>query len=284
MYLSASKRFFHRVALALFLSLLTNSVSAADSNSGTDHSDVPKPLRFSSLLRMTVESRDGHELGKVRNVLIDATHGRAQFFLLAPDGIIASRNRLRAAPPELLSAATAKRNVIAFHVSERDWEEAPAFKNSEITSLGTPDRVLEIQRHYSRINKNTDRVTAESAQLLSATGPKKISGTTVTRPVLATDLVGSAVVDEQQKKVGEVLDVLLALEENSPVFLIVSVLRSDTREGSTYAVPLRRVQMKPDGDLVVTWDASSLTNAHQFTGAVMTNLNVSSYYRYRGEP
>lgn len=249
-----------------------------------DPTNSPSTVRFSALARMKVESRDGHELGKVRNVVFDLNRGTVRFVLLAPDSILTSRSQLRAAPPQLLSAATAKRDVLAFHVTQNAWDQAPVLTSSDISTLGREDQTQRIHRYYAALEKGAETAASNTSgeERLAATGSTNNPGkAAATRTVLASDLVGSRVVDREREKLGEVLDVVLALQAEAPAFAVITLARDVVGEGTAFAVPLRNLKIESGGNVMINWDGEQSPSAPWFDETTISNTSVSGLFRYR---
>src|SRR5581483_1196931 len=77
-----------------------------------------QPLKLNHFVGMTVENGDGQNLGKVRDFIVDLRTGHLQFALLASGGFAGFGAKLRAVPPEILSAGTTKRNTVAIEATK----------------------------------------------------------------------------------------------------------------------------------------------------------------------
>src|SRR6266478_6279704 len=71
-----------------------------------------------------VENRDGQFLGKIQDFILDPNTGEVRFVLISSGGWLGLGKRLKAAPAELLSTATAKKGVVALAVGRRRWQRA----------------------------------------------------------------------------------------------------------------------------------------------------------------
>jgi len=273
---------FRLIQLSLLLWILSG-VSAVCQ----DQTNLPPALRVKSLLQMSVESFDGHDIGKIRNVLLDAEKGTVRFVLLAPDGILAGRSQIRAVPPQCVSSATAKRGVVSIHVTQQKWNNAPVIRPRDIATLGRAERAEQMYRYFAVEEERPAAVVIRSAgdgERLTPTGRTNANASGIsTRTLLATDLIGNTVFNRDREKVGEVLDLLAAFHEQTPVYVLITTMRGFGDRRQTYAVPLRTLQIDQAGQVTVNWNRDGLLNAPWFTETTTAtaNINPARLFRYR---
>jgi sporulation protein YlmC with PRC-barrel domain len=229
----------------------------------------PDLLRFSHLTGKVVENRDGLKIGTLRDVWVDERRGRIRFVVIAPTGILASRTRLRAIPPEFISTATAKRDVLALNLTPPQWESAPTFKLNEVASLSESASSREIRHYYRELKIEPVRAGAvnESAGGLPLTPtdePERVKRTNSATGSLASELVGASIMNSSREKLGEIIDLLVAFDEPGAVFVLVTTGRLFKEEGRTYAVPLKALNADPNGTYLLDADRSTLSKARWF--------------------
>src|SRR5262245_56188796 len=134
---------FHSVVPKICLMLLATAIGMANTplSAQTNRGDKSiKPLKASKLIGMKVENRDGVEFGKLRDLALDPRTGRIRYAIISSGGFLGVRQKLHAVPPNLLSAATAKRDTLALQLAIDDWKRAPTFRLSELPALTRPER------------------------------------------------------------------------------------------------------------------------------------------------
>ncbi len=251
---SNTRRFLQLAVIGLIFESLCANAEVTNSS----------PLfRVSQLMRMTVENRDGIELGRIREVLLDLDRGAIRAVLLGPEGFFASRKPLRAVPPQLLSPATAKRDIIALNASWKEWSEAPEFKTDQVNSLADPGEMKRIHRHFRQENTFPGRVDSGNSTGELTQTSREVSGTLArkARTALASDLMGNPVFGESRHKIGEVVDVLVPMNDDTAVRLLVVPSRSFAPANHGFALPWRLVQRSQSGRLEAHFTFAELTNA-----------------------
>ncbi|MBC8094757.1 MAG: PRC-barrel domain-containing protein [Akkermansiaceae bacterium] len=232
-------------ATGLFLFLFLNQVAAETPRT------PPAWLKANQLIGMTVENIDGEQIGKLQNIALDLHSGNLRYVILAPKGIIAARTRLRAVPPQLVSAATAKRDVLGFALTQAQWNRAPTFKFSEIDALGSVAHSRQVNEFYRSSVPWLHPATQEShpavAEHLSPTGSSRDAAKPPppsTEIKLANDLIGKSLVNREQEKLGEILNLLVTLDSRTPVLAVFSTGKILSNRDHVYAVPLQDLKLQ----------------------------------------
>jgi sporulation protein YlmC with PRC-barrel domain len=246
--------------------------------------NVSPLFRVSQLMRMTVENRDGLELGQIRDVLVDSNRGTVRAFLIGPEGFLAARKPFRVVPPKLLSAATAKRDVIALNVSWKDWSEAPAFEPNNLDAVGRPASIEKMRKHYRSDPSLPGQVgSANPSADLTQTSRESANRT---RTILASELLGKTVLGRNREKLGEVVDLLGAMDDHTPAHLLIVPSRSFTGAKHGFALRLRSVDLRDDGKLSVSMDFEELSKSplYQSHRWLMGELATTSSFRFPMQP
>jgi sporulation protein YlmC with PRC-barrel domain len=230
-------------------------------------------IKASRLIGLKIEDRDGEEIGKLRDLVLDLQGGRVKYAVVASGGFLGVRSRLRAVPPHLLSAATAKRNTLALNLAGANWDVAPTFRLFEYPSLARTDRSRAIDEFYKQ-------ATAESAAPasvptnapLAQTGRDALSDfpeSDSKQLKLASNLVGAVIRNRAQDRLGEILDLLVVFDEHAPVFVILQGGGRLTRDRERrYAVPLRALTPGASGGWTLDVDRDALPRAVDFDGRI----------------
>jgi len=255
-------------------------------------SPTPPPTQWpkvSHLIGMTVEDRGGQNVGKLHDLAFDPRTSRAQYAIIASGGILSVGRTLRAVPVSLVSAATAKRDTIAVHVSKRQLQNAPVIRSSELLSLGNPDRVREIRHFYDPLSRQVRNIPPTNRPPESGS-PRALAptGREIEAPLkLAGDLLGASVVSRQRERIGEILELLADLngpESNATVWAIVSAGKFFRDHDHEYLVSLRAFQFPPHERIVLDVDRAALEQAPAYSpnrAAVSTGKPEIFRYHHR---
>jgi sporulation protein YlmC with PRC-barrel domain len=248
------------VAVLVFVvaSLQIASTARAQTNAGIHRID---PLRARALLGMDIEDNDGRQMGKLRDLAFNARDGKVLYAIVASGGLLGVRTKLRAIPPGVLSAATAKRNTLAFHATTERWQEAPTFKASDIASLARPERVREIYRHFG---KRPPDMKGHALTPTGDTGKAPVASKSI-ELILASDIVGTSVFDLDHIKVGTVLDLLVSFDEKHSAFVIFSAGELFKDQGHHFAVPLQAMIRTSDENVNLPVTRTIMERAQSFS-------------------
>jgi sporulation protein YlmC with PRC-barrel domain len=262
----------------IFLPLAASLLWAAPIVAQTTH--VSLPLKAQQLMGMKVEDIDGQKIGTIRNLVLDTRTGQLKYAVIGSGGFLGVRATLRLAPAEVMSAATAKRQTLAINATAAQWSHAPVFKWSHLASLAEPTRAREISRYFEPTAARASR-----AGTLSTTGRWAAEETNALEPVLkfVSDLIGMNVVNQNQEKIGEVLDLLVSFGKPRQAFALVSTGRLFHR-GHQFAVPLKALSASDNGRaLKIEVDTAALQQASPFNSQVWDARGTNGsgqVYRY----
>ncbi|HET7626197.1 MAG TPA: PRC-barrel domain-containing protein [Verrucomicrobiae bacterium] len=261
-----------RVTQIFFVLTLGCGIASSPLRAQTNFiSSVYQPLRVNRLIGMNVQNNHGQNLGKLRDFAFNTQTGKIRYVILASGGFVGVGVKLRAVPPQLLSAATAKRDTLALRIPKNEWENAPTLKGSELASLGNPAREKQIDEFYqsqlseSRTKSNSQKTNSSAGSALAATGSPggEISPATNSsaRLRLAGDLIGETIVSRDHEKVGDILDFLVGFEKESPVLALVATGKWFKKDEQKFAIPLRALSFEKNGDIILDANRKLLENA-----------------------
>ncbi len=239
---------------ALILGVVISSLAAT-----AQTNDVFTPLRARQLMGMKVEDSDGQKAGMIRNLVLNMSTGNLRYVVIGSGGYLGVHTTLKLAPAQVMSAATAKRQTLAIHVTTTRWRDAPTFKYSGLAEIAEPDRATEIS-HYFQVS--AIRTAKRMARPLSKTGRDAAAERKPAELRFASDLMGMRVVNQKQEKIGEVLDLLVSFGEPHAAFAIISSDRLFHHD-SQYAVPLNTLS-RSDDKLILDADIAVLQQAPPF--------------------
>lgn len=234
--------------------------------------EAAKLWKASALMGMRLENLYGQRLGTLKDFALDMRSGQARYAIVSSSGALGLRKEVRAVPPQFISAATAKRETLAAHLTLEQWRNAPTFRLRDLPKLAGRQQASEIDAFYAQIP--TDPLTTGNRAPMAVAVPLKPTGRdNVGRPDqdehpqldLASRLIGKDVTNPQREDIGQVSDLLLDLSAPERVFALVSTGRF-LRRHETYAVPFRSLSLSAAGKkLVLNVARSSLGQAPLLT-------------------
>jgi sporulation protein YlmC with PRC-barrel domain len=267
--------------------VLVGLVCAISLTSARGQTHSSHPLTAHRLIGMKVEDRDGQNTGKLWDLVFDTQHGRLRYAIIASGGLLGIRPQLRAMPPELVTASTAKRDTLGLTVIKAEFERAPTITRPEIAMLHRSERMAQFERLYGRSPPEKQLAAARGNSIGTGTGvtlPPTGGGTgSSTGPLkLASDIIGQRVVNRQREKLGEVLDLLLDFSSDTPVIAIVpagKLFRDRDDKYAKYAIPLRALRPTDEADQwMIDATRASLEQARPFDP--QSRGSDTTIYRY----
>jgi sporulation protein YlmC with PRC-barrel domain len=171
-------------------------------------------------------------------------------------------------------------------ISVRQWKKAPEFRKQDLVLLAEPARAQSVGRFYERAGGLLR--TAQNPEMragLSSTGRKSADPSPQkekTELLMASDMVGKEVINREQKKFGEVADLLINSSENKRVLALVTVTHEAAADES-FAVPIRLLGPAENGKLQIDADRESFERAQPFSFADWEALETNQNEIYRWE-
>jgi sporulation protein YlmC with PRC-barrel domain len=247
-----SRRVFSGILACIFLSVSSEILAA-----GIDHN--PELLQFNGLVGTRVENRDGQELGILRDFILDMKTGRVRFAIVASGGFLGFHSRYKPVPPDLLSAATAKRNVLGIDLTKADWNGAPSFHLSGMASLSSTS-TEQIDSFYEGIARSKDGPNEKMHNEREASRNNHSPG----QLLLASDLVGRSVVNREREKFGEILDLLVGFNRESPAFAVVASGKLFRDREHDYLIRIPAFDVTETGRAIVNANRTNFEQAKHF--------------------
>jgi sporulation protein YlmC with PRC-barrel domain len=180
---------------------------------------------------MIVENRDGQRLGKVEDFIVDTRSGNVDYALVSSSHGLGLRRRFHILPPQLLSAATAKKGVLELDIGYTRWQHAPRFKMTDLAAVSSSQQKEQIYSYFSQSVTNQPVHTPERH-------------TTTGHLEFATLIIGMKVANRQHQPLGHFSDLLVDLSGQRTVLAVVIPDRAIVESGS-FAVPLSL--LRPSG-------------------------------------
>jgi sporulation protein YlmC with PRC-barrel domain len=267
-------------AALLILSIFTRT-EAQQRTTSNYNSEIQRSL-LSRLKTMTVENRDGEKLGVLSDFVIDLPSGNVKYAIVSGGGFLGLRPMRKTVPLQALSDATAKTDILALDVSTRRWKNAPQFRKSELGRLRDPQYVQQITAFYFQPPTSSTKV--EQNKVLhspSGAGPRSADLHSSENYILASEIVGRDVLDQQQRNIGQISDLLIDLAGSKKPFAILSRVRL-LKKGENYALPLRLLARASGHHFNLETMGTALRNARPFSEETWqtTAANSTSIYHY----
>lgn len=232
------------------------------------------PLKAERLMGARVEDTDGQKVGTLRNLIINARTGRIRYAVIGSGGFIGAGATLRLAPSQIMSAATTKRETLSIDTTLDEWKGAPRFKSAQLASLSEPNQANQIARYFAKPGLS---IASASGAPLSSTGAGAGAHPSAPQDALkfVSDFIGKPVINQQQQKIGDVVDLLVGFGQSHPAYAIISTARFFWR-GHEYAVPLTALKPSESGArLMLDVDIAALRQAPPFNQHVWENAGQS---------
>jgi len=213
--------------------------------------------RFSRIRGMSVENLDGEHLGTVKDFVVDMRTGDVRYSLVAPSGLRNLRARSRIVAVRFLSNATAKENTIALDVSVPQWKNSPRFHKGELAELNAPGRQQQILSYYAPAHG--DSRLAQTG--LGAFGETRVHAAEMK---LASELMGSQLVNRQNQTIGRISDFLIDLNQKKGAFAVVSESKM-LKKNEKFATPLRALRSVSGTQVAIDANGSAFEQARPFS-------------------
>ncbi len=152
------------------------------------------------LIGKQVRGASGEEIGQIRDLIVDSGNGQIRYIVVSSGGVLGIGGTRRAVPATALNPG--RDGHLTLGVERSVWEQAPQFREDELSTLAEENRGREIYQHFNQQWSSSGSAGNERGALLlvSQLDDKKIrSG---------------------DRTIGEVEDVLINLQDRTAAVLI----------------------------------------------------------------
>jgi len=234
--------------------------------------------RFSRMRGMRVENVDAQHLGSLKDFVVEIRTGDAKYALVAPSGLQNIRARSRIVPAHLLSNATAKESTISLDISLERWKNSPRIRKSELEGLNDPAREQQIQTYYLLTPAAPEKPREAGAKLKTREKEKSKAA----EMKLASDLLGSKVINLQNQPMGRISDLLIDLKGKKGAFVVVSESKL-LKKNEKFVAPLRGAHILRAGELAIQASGLAFEQARPFNDQAWQALGTADWkkvYRF----
>ena len=289
-----------------------DSVRGTTDYSQQSSSSMPRGTRMgmlggatkaSELIGLAVKNLQGEKLGKVEDLAIDVQSGRVVYVVLSTGGFVGMGDSLHAVPPGALHHDVANK-VVHLDADKEKLKAAPKFEMSKWSEFSDSDHVTAIYRHYGAAPDFTvamsgeDRTamparsrdgTQEKDRMMREADASK-SWSRVSYVQRASKVMGLAVKNRQDEKLGKVENLMVDLPAGRVVAVIISSGGFLGMGDELSAVPPTALRLNSSRDfLELDVSKETLRNAPHFKSDQWPNLGEAAYtesvYRaYQAEP
>src|SRR5437870_2476489 len=192
-------------AVGFFKAGPLNTVAADDKDikDNQAHVTVAHVFRSGEIIGMPVRNREGDNLGKIDDLVIDMKNGEARYAALSFGGVAGIGSKLFAVPFEKMTFVFGEPNKansrhFMFEVAKDQLDRAPGFDSSHWPNVADPQWGASIDKHYN-VERKEHLKTEEGAA-------PKVAYETVFR---ASKIKGMDVRNDANENLGSVDEVVI---------------------------------------------------------------------------
>jgi sporulation protein YlmC with PRC-barrel domain len=244
--------------------------------------------KASDVIGMTVKNYQDEKLGKVEDLAVDVESGRIVQVILSTGGFIGIGDTLTAVPPGALHHDVAQK-VLHLDADKEKLKASPRFEMSKWAESTDSNRLAEVYRQYGEEPAFTF-IHRGDKDSLSSEGRFMIPESRLGQLQKASKVMGTAVKNLQDEKLGKVDNLLLDLPSGRIVAVVVHSGGFLGMGDELSAIPPTALRFTPDRD-TLQLDASRamLSSAPHFKNSQWPDFAQPSYadgvYRaYHVEP
>jgi sporulation protein YlmC with PRC-barrel domain len=216
-----------------------------------------REVRASKLIGTDVSNAQGENLGEIKDLVIDVTHGRVHYAVLSFGGFLGMGDKLFAFPMGAFNQATDGDKLI-LNVDKSKLKAAPGFEAKYYPDWNAAKYNAEVDRYF---------------------GPKLALKSMPNQQLRrASELLGKDVNDRDGKDVGEIDDLVVNVGTGKVHYAVLEFDKSWSLNDKLLAVPLNAFTYTRDGkDLVLSVDRSTLDTKRAFDKNSWPDINDTNY-------
>jgi sporulation protein YlmC with PRC-barrel domain len=243
------------------------------------------PAKANDIIGKEVVNPQNEKLGKVGELIVDVEAGRVALVVVSSGGVLGVGAKNIAVPPQSLTL-DAPRKALRLDVDKEKFKNAPTFDMTKWEAGSTSNQLAETYRYYGREmyvttpgGSVTARVTADRPAMASSGHTEK-----------ASKVIGMSVVNKENKKCGDVDNLIVDLPSGRIIHVVVSSGGFLGVGDALNAIPPTRFQYVASRDaLQIDLTKEDLTRAPNFKSTDWPDFTDAEYsakvYRsYNVEP
>lgn len=243
--------------------------AGADRSAAEDRSASAQTVaRATELLGATVRNPQRESLGRIEDIIIDTTAGRARYAVLSFGGVLGLGDKLFVYPLSAF-AVDAQQSGLVLNVPRERLAQSPGFPKDQWPVRNDRGFWANIERALSG-----DGSTSSSAGGESNGGSGGSVGTIANRQNMrrASELLTMGVRGPKGGEVGDVRDLVLDLRTGQVRTLVVEFDRSFSPEERRVALPMNEIAQVTDDDLITRRNPEQLRQAPVFDAQQVPSL------------
>lgn len=255
------------------------------------------PGRATNLLDFDVWNNEDEQIGTTEDMIFNLDSRQVDYVLVEVGGFLGIGGKLVAVPYDRLEVVTAgdgetaedePQNAFILDASQEELESAPGFDPEVLPDIGEPagDWDVDLSGYWeggmtAATEESGTPEATEATDETSAMTTSELQGV-----VLATDILGITVQDDQGNDLAEVEDVIIDPQSGEIRYAAVEVSGIEDLDGQWMLIPLDHLNIDTENDLlVVTVDQATLAGAPAFeadqlpdTTAPDWDVDIESYW------
>ena len=223
------------------------------------------PTKASEITGREVNNLQNEKLGKVDELAVDVESGRVAFVIISSGGVLGVGAKTVAVPPHSFSY-DAVTKALRLDVDKEKFKGAPAFEMSKWDESSQTNQLIETYRYYGQQPYFAEMLDNKAPAL----NPGKVEK--------ASKIIGLPVVNKENKKCGEVDNLIVDLPMGRIVHIVVSSGGFLGIGDALNAIPPTAFRFAPSRDsLLLDISKEELTRAPYFKSTAWPNFRDATY-------
>jgi sporulation protein YlmC with PRC-barrel domain len=217
--------------------------------------DIAFPLyKMHEVLGQTVTTRQGKEVGRIENIVLDAATGDLLYCVVTSESVLGVGGTLRALPWEVVQGA-ADRKSFQLQLEEEQFQNAPQFDKDSWPDMLDRHWVDAIHVYYGKTPRVGKHLPPDNEPVTQ--GPRPV--------LLATSVLQSKVMNARGQRLGEIKDIVIDSTAGQVAYVVLAFRDFPPGREKWFALPWQDLQQsKGLGTFLVAVDAKVFKQAPGF--------------------